>query len=1032
MRKPLRTLSLLASGVLILMLLTPLSAQETTGSIAGTVSDASGAVVPDVTVTITSRETAKSVAAKTGADGVYLVRDLPPGRYSIGFEATGFAKKEVPDAIVLVGRRLQVNMTMEVGQLAETVVVSEAAPLIDTTTTMIAHNVTIEELDKLPKGRSFQGIAVFSPSVNTGQIEGGYQVNGASAAENNYYIDGVSTVSLVDGRARQNAVMEFIQEVQVKTNGLEAEYGGALGGVVSAITKSGGNEWHGEGHYYFFGNRISAGPVKRLQLDPVDEITVKYIQDDKQKNDYHEAGGSLGGPIIKNRLFFFTSASPRWRRASFDYLFSNGTEPGTMKRDSHNMAWFNKVSFDPTQRIRTNFTWLYTPTYLTGSLPAYDGMAPNVSTRSLASAQGSSTRGFNQPEQSYSGDVNLTLTNTSLLSIKGGRYYLNYKEIGIPYTKYYWWRSSSVGIEGVPPDLQQPNGFITPSAAQVLFDKTTRTYVQADFSQFLNALGQHNIKAGIGTQKNVNSVFDAWVGRDGRMQIYWGLAGPGGVMGKYGYYTVDDAATRGSTGAHITHLYFQDAWRVVPRLTINVGLRMEKETIPAFARSAAKEFFGHDYAFDFGFGDKISPRLGASFDLLGNGKVKISGSWGRFYDWTKYDLSRGTFGGDVWHVFYRTLDTTDIYNIDLNNMPGQNLWPSAFRDRRIPGFQYLDPDVKPMSADIFNVGVEYEIRPQTVFAGRYVRNKLNRTIEDMGALDADGNEVYRYGNPGEGANVIFPSSGGTCTVKVGDACGFEMPRAKRVYDAMELSLTRRFSSGWLANFSYVYSKLWGNYAGLQSTDEIRPTSLGTVFGPAQQFGGDIYRPGGNANRYFDLDEAMWDAHGNVGLYGRLPTDRPHVFKFYGAKQFKFGTEIGGFYRIMSGTPVTTQVTTVNNIPFYVNGRADWGRTPVFSQTDLMIAHEIKMGESKRLRLEFNFDNLFNQKTSMFIFDRYNREQRPDSSGIDLSETDLSKGFDWQAMVAATPDGADAKDPRFGMEDVFNPGFQGRFLIKFIF
>ena len=185
---------------------------------------------------------------------------------------------------------------------------------------------------------------------------------------------------------------------------------------------------------------------------------------------------------------------------------------------------------------------------------------------------------------------------------------------------------------------------------------------------------------------------------------------------------------------------------------------------------------------------------------------------------------------------------------------------------------------------------------------------------------------------------------------------------------------------------------------------------------------------------------MFDANGNLGLFGRLPTDRPHVFKVYGAYNFKFGTQIGTFFRASSGTPVTTQVDSINQIPVYVEGRGNLGRTPTYNQTDLMVAHEIKFGDVRKLRLEFNMINLFNQKTSMFTFDRYNQEELSDSIGMCLDKyncagggVDLAQGFDWQSMAAqASADGGVPLDPRYGKAAIFNPGFEGRFLVKFIF
>ncbi len=1013
----------------ILALVVPATvAQETTGNIAGVVKDTSGALLPGVNVTITNKSTNRTIEVKTSSEGAYQALDLAPGRYSVMFEKVGFAKTELPNVLLLLGRTVKADMEMAVGTVATTVEISATALLIDTSSTMVAHNVTSEEFNNLPKGRTFQGVAILSPSVNTGQLEGGYQINGATAAENNYYIDGVSTVSQIDGSARQNATFEYLQEVQVKTAGLEAEYGGALGGVVTAVTRSGGNAFHGEAHYYYYGNKLSSTSVQRLQIDPLTSASASLVQDDKQKSDSQEFGGSIGGPIVKNRLWFFSSISPRYLRQTNNYLFDNGVTPGSMSRKAYFQNWFNKVSFDPSDRIRTNFTWLYTPQRLTGSLYAYDGMGSTFSTSSVANALGSSTRGYHQPEQSYTASADFTLTTSSLLSVKGGRYYLDYKEIGIPYTSYAWWQASSIGIPGVPADLQKAYNYSTPSAAQTQWDITTRTYAQADFSQVVKFAGWHNLKVGVGTTKNVNNVNISKNGKDGRVLLYWGMTCPSCVApktGTYGYYVVQDYSVKGTTGASIDHFYIQDSWRILPRLTINVGLRSEKETIPSFQRNIK------EYAFQFGWGDKLAPRIGASLDVLGTGRLKVSGAWGRFYDWTKFELARGTFGGEVWVDYYRTLDTPNVLSLNLNNMPGQNIWPGVYRNRRVPGFDLLDPDVKPMAADNMNVGVEYELHPGTLFSARWSRNNLIRTIEDMGFLDSTGSEQYGYGNPGFGLYQYGPVSGETCTTKInnGTTCVTEMPKAERTYNALELSLTRRFSSGWFASGSYVYSKLYGNYPGLQNTDEIRPPSYG-AFGANQGFINTGYRPGGNASRAWDLDEVYYDAHGNAGVYGRLPTDRPHVFKFYGSKTFKWGTEIGALYRAMSGTPITTLVATTNDIPIMVEGRADAGRNPIFSQTDLLVAQEFKFGEVRKLRFEFNASNLFNQKTNMYTFQNYNKEMLYSTYGIDLSGTDLNQGFDWKSMVNAL--GTGARDPRFGMPAWFNPGFAGRVMVKFVF
>ncbi|MGZ4818772.1 MAG: carboxypeptidase-like regulatory domain-containing protein, partial [Terriglobales bacterium] len=187
----------------LVVLVLPAYGQERFGNVTGVVKDQTGAVLPGVAVTITNKDTNRSVTVHSRSDGSYTLADVEPGHYSVTFVKTGFTGREVADIVVLVGRNTSVSIELQVGTVQEMVEVSGVAPVIDTTATMIAHNVTAEELDRLPKTRNFQSVAVFSPSVNTGFVEGGYQINGASAAENNYYIDGVSTNSMIDGSARQ-------------------------------------------------------------------------------------------------------------------------------------------------------------------------------------------------------------------------------------------------------------------------------------------------------------------------------------------------------------------------------------------------------------------------------------------------------------------------------------------------------------------------------------------------------------------------------------------------------------------------------------------------------------------------------------------------------------------------------------------------------------------------------------------------------------------------------------------------------------
>src|SRR5690242_2988982 len=426
MHRAKRVLTAVAVTGLLLLLSLSILGQERFGEINGVVTDPTGAVVPNAKVILTNKDTNRVTNLTAGGDGNFLATNLEPGRYKMRVEAQGFAASEVPDINLLVGKTLKMDARLEVGATTETVQVSEGAPLIDTTSTMIAHNITSEEFDRLPKARTFQSLVTLSPSVNSGTLENGFQVNGASSAENQFNIDGISTNSVITGASRQDAVFEILQEVQVKTGGIEAEYGGALGGVISAITKSGGNNFHGDVHYYFTGNPISAGAPQRMLMDPTNLLTTTYIQDYNFDRNSHEAGYSLGGYFIKNRLYFFSAASPQFIEESRKY-YSVDWQPVSLTRSTRYWQAYNKVSADITHSLRATAGYLWSPSSGQGTLPGTNGYGNQV-TSSVSSIQANQIIGYFSPQANYNVNLDWTISPTAFLSIKAARFWDNYKK----------------------------------------------------------------------------------------------------------------------------------------------------------------------------------------------------------------------------------------------------------------------------------------------------------------------------------------------------------------------------------------------------------------------------------------------------------------------------------------------------------------------------------------------------------------------------------------------------------------------------
>ncbi len=363
--------------------------------------------------------------------------------------------------------------------------------------------------------------------MNSGEIEGGFQVNGASGAENQFNIDGVSTTSLINGKSRQDAVFEILQEVQVKTGGIDAEYGGALGGVISAVTKSGGNAFHGDLHYYYSGNALSAAPVLRLFADPVTEKT-------GQAHPGHEADRQPARDRRLARRLLHQEQAVLLHRVLAALPHARGhlqvqQRHGNRRRAPREHlppALQQAVLGSGEPRPHATSAGCGRPPRQNGYLPdAAAPTLPDTTTLSLAATTPSKDSGYFQPQSSYTGQVDISRhpaprCSPSAAAVSG----TTSSTTGLPNTLSISYLH--VGVEPatyrpIPADLQQPKGYANIARNTVNdYDIVTRTFIQTDFSKFGNFLGQHNLKGGWGFTKTVNRMDNHETG-GGWIGVYW-------------------------------------------------------------------------------------------------------------------------------------------------------------------------------------------------------------------------------------------------------------------------------------------------------------------------------------------------------------------------------------------------------------------------------------------------------------------------------------------------------------------------------
>jgi hypothetical protein len=682
---------------------------------------------------------------------------------------------------------------------------------------------------------------------------------------------------------------------------------------------------------------------------------------------------------------------------------------------TQNRTYWNgtvKLTAQPLKNLRLSGGGVLNFNKYRGDLPSRDG----ISTPTLPWSK----YGYDYPNWSGNITADYTLGNNFILSARGGYFHRNQNNQQVQPTvpRYRFYAQLPVGASvtntmfpEIPADFIKARGWANIGANDIYVmkkDIEDRASANLDLTYYASFAGEHSWKAGVQM---------VWLNKDidnsamyPQIDLGWDRSFQDMITGvsyrgKYGFYAVEGgkAGPYGTYGQNSTTrwaIYVQDSWTpnfLSNRLTLNIGLRAEKEDLPSFYSEPTKR----TPPVRFGFEDKIAPRFGFIYDVFGDADTKVFGSFGLYYDVMKLDSALSRYGARRWWSDYYTLDDWDWTKIGPGNYPGT--WLGAY-NWRTGGYEYTEQEMKPISESELSFGVEKKLMENLSGSVRIVYKHLIWTIEDVGILTWQG-ETYYQANPGRGVTLPISQGG------LFDNSILPCPRAKREYWGVNINLDKRFSDNWLGGLSYTWSRLYGNYSGLASSDEWGRTSP-------------------NRNGFFDQTFVCYDKSANL-VYGLLNTDRPHQFKLYGSYRFGFGLLVGAVFNGMSGTPVSRELNMGNgSAGYFIDGRFTDGRTPFLFFGNLYTEYNLKITDRYKIQLNLNIDNIFDTKTAIRVFNVQNQ------GGVVLDNDERRAGWTYstanKTITTSKRVISYTNDPRYLKNYAFYQPLEARIGVKFIF
>jgi hypothetical protein len=841
---------------------TAFAQSSTLGAIGGVVTNPNKEVVPGATITVLNTETNKEDSATADDQGSFRVSNLVPGNYSVTVNGSGFSPF-TQNVVVEVGRVTEVNAALSIGPVSGTVEVTSEAPVINTTQQDFASNLNQTSINELPiNGRRASNFVLLTPGVVPDGNFGLISFRGISGLLNNSTVDGGDNNNAFyaeeRGRTRISYVVSqaAIREFQVNTSNYSAEYGRAAGGVVNTVTQSGTNSFHGSLFYYLRDNKLGATNPTTTRTVLVNGVGVQ--QTFKPQDVRKQFGGSIGGRIIKDKLFFFFTYDEQKRRFPGAAVFPNATylnlstaDRNTLK--SRNPAVVTDARIDAALNFLAGLTgpvprtqdqriffpkidWVITPNNtLTGSFNRMRSKSPSGIETQPTTIKGIATFGddFVQTDS-----LNLRLTSTVTPTILNEARFQYGRDNLFAFSN-----EPSPGevilatSNGRPPQIGV-NGFTF--GKQDFLER----YANPDEKRWQYAdtvtvsMGQHTLKFG-GDINRVNDLLDNLRLESGSYNYSnlgdfiidytnvitsgglatsqcFGIAGARAALRGGRCYTSNYQQAFGPTAFRIRttdyNFFVQDDIRVTPRLSVNLGLRYEYEKlpepqIPNPLTNLAGQFAGPDQTKSLP-ADKnnFGPRFGFAYDITGDGKTSVRGGYGIYYgriiNSTIINAVSNTGTTSAQRVFQLSATAT-----------GSPIFPNVFTAP--PSVSTAAPNIVVFSDHMASpqihqadVVFEREILPNTMVSASFLVSLGRRlpTFTDRN-LPAPVTRTFPFinGGPLSGQSITVPFFTGTRPDTRFGAITEITSSIKTEYKALVLQANRRLSKGLQFQMNYTRS-----------------------------------------------------------------------------------------------------------------------------------------------------------------------------------------------------------------------------------